>query len=182
MQKVQSPSSHFRGGRRAPVDTIVIHYISAVFVLPSDPFNLEANLKLLQLPIKYKLPDGQPKSVRVSAHYLLTREGEVHQLVDEDDVAWHAGRSRLGKREAVNEFSIGIELVGGEKWDYTEVQYETLAELIQDIRSRHNVPVENIVGHDKIATPKGRKKDPGKHFDWNRLRQAISARELATTG
>ena len=170
MNIVESPSPHFRKGRRVEIDTIVVHYISAVNVTPADPFNLTQIMDLLSKPIEYTADDGQRTSVRVSAHYLITRQGEIHKLVDEQNVAWHAGISSLRGRHidnSCNEFSIGIELMGGRNFPYTDEEYRALIELIRDIRSRYNIVRENIVGHDFIAP--GRKEDPGPHFDWNRV-------------
>jgi len=174
MNIVESPSPHFRKQRSAEIDTIVVHYISAVNIAPNNPFDLEKNLDLLRKPIEYTTPDGQPKSIKVSAHYLISREGSIHKLVDEENVAWHAGKSSLRGREvnsSCNDFSIGIELMGGKNFDYTEAQYEALIELIKDIRTRYTIPKENIVGHDFIAP--GRKIDPGAHFDWDRVLDAV---------
>ena len=170
MNIIESPSPHYREGRRAEIDTIVVHYISAVNINPDDPFNLEQILDLLRKPIKYTADDGQVNSVRVSAHYLITRQGEIHKLVDEQNVAWHAGRSSLRGRHignSCNDFSIGIELMGGKNFDYTDEEYQALIELIRDIRTRYDIAKDNIVGHDFIAP--GRKDDPGPHFDWDRV-------------
>jgi AmpD protein len=170
MNIIESPSPHFRQGRRATIDTIVVHYISAVNIIPHDPFNLEQILDLLRKPIEYTADDGQLKAVRVSAHYLITRQGEIHKLVDEQNLAWHAGISSLRGRHinnSCNEFSIGIELMGGKNFDYTDEEYQALIELIRDIRIRYKIAKEDIVGHDFIAP--GRKEDPGPHFDWDRV-------------
>ena len=174
MNIIESPSSHFRQGRRAAIDAIVIHYISAVNIAPDDPFNLEQILDLLKKPIQYDAGEGQLKTVRVSAHYLISRQGEIYKLVDEQNVAWHAGISSLRGRHidnSCNEFSIGIELMGGKNFDYTDEQYQALIELIRDIRTRYNIAIENIVGHDFIAP--GRKEDPGPHFDWDKVLAGI---------
>jgi AmpD protein len=171
---IESPSSHFRRGRRAAIDTVVVHYISAVNIAPDDPFNLQLILDLLRKPIEYTAGDGKLKSVRVSAHYLITRQGEIHRLVDEQNVAWHAGFSSLRGRhvdDSCNEFSIGIELMGGKNFEYTDKQYQALIELIRDIRTRYEIAAENIVGHDFIAP--GRKEDPGPHFDWDRVLEGL---------
>ena len=174
MNIIESPSPHYRKGRRAAIDTIVVHYISAVDVNPDDPFNLKQILDLLRKPIEYAAENGQLKSIRVSAHYLVTRQGAIHRLVDEQHVAWHAGLSSLRGRQidnSCNEFSIGIELMGGKNFDYTDEEYQALIELIRDIRTRHKIAEENIVGHDFIAPD--RKADPGPHFDWNKVRAGI---------
>jgi len=106
----------------------------------------------------------------VSAHYLIDLKGTVWQLAREDQKTWHAGISRMPEngRESVNDFSIGIELIGTEETDFTQAQYQTLALLTKDIISRH--PVRYIYGHCDIAP--GRKTDPW-GFDWFRYQQDI---------
>lgn len=160
-------SPHFSRNRKMKVDTIVIHYISAVNIDPEDPFNVEGVLDLLTKPI----PVGGGKSVKVSAHYAIDRNGNIYELIDPNNVAWHAGRSKMpdgrSYRNSCNEFSIGIELFGGKWIDFTDAQYEALVGLTRYIKSigAKNVDWE-IVGHDTIAP--GRKVDPGPRFDWNR--------------
>ena len=61
--------------------------------------------------------------------------------------------------------------MGGKNFDYTDEQYQALIELIRDIRTRYNIAIENIVGHDFIAP--GRKEDPGPHFDWDKVLAGI---------
>ncbi|WP_446012046.1 N-acetylmuramoyl-L-alanine amidase [Candidatus Electrothrix sp.] len=106
----------------------------------------------------------------VSSHYLIDLNGKVWQLVAEDKKAWHAGFSRMPNdgRESVNDFSIGIELIGTEDTEFTEAQYKALALLTKDILSRH--PVRYIYGHCDIAP--GRKTDPWR-FDWSRYQRDI---------
>lgn len=48
---------------------------------------------------------------KVSAHLVLSPEGEVTQLVPFNRAAWHAGRSVWKRKSGVNNFSIGIEMV-----------------------------------------------------------------------
>jgi len=100
---------------------------------------------------------------------MIARRGKVYKLVDEECVAWHAGKSTLrgcSVGNSCNDFSIGIELIGNGTKDFTNSQYDSLVKLTRDIRSRHTIPKENIVGHSDIAP--GRKVDPGPHFDWGR--------------
>ena len=105
-------------------------------------------------------------TLRVSAHFFVTRDGVVTQFVSCSDRAWHAGISCWRGRRRCNDFSIGIELEGGENEPFTEVQYAALARLARDLTARY--PIEEIVGHADIAP--GRKTDPGPHFDWGKLR------------
>lgn len=180
---IPKPSSHFRKPRKAPIDTLVLHYISAVNITPDDPFNVEECLKFLREPIVYTVA-GKQKSVRVSAHYLIDRAGDIYQLVDDENVAWHAGKSSLrGRsiRNSCNDFSIGIELVGGAFAEFTDEQYESLIELVRDkILVSNPIPKENMVGHEHIAP--GRKTDPGKQFDWERFFKGVFPEPVQESG
>lgn len=113
----------------------------------------------------------------VSAHYLIDQAGAVLALVPEASRAWHAGLSRMpfpdDSRSDVNGFSIGIELLGKSDDGFSAAQYESLAQLLVDIGTRH--PLRNLVGHNHIAP--GRKDDPGPAFKWRAL--CDRCRELA---
>lgn len=110
----------------------------------------------------------------VSAHYLIDRDGEIFELVSPDRHCFHAGPSRLpledDAREAVNDFSIGIELMGTHTSGFTDIQYVSLARLIQTLKARY--PIRHIFGHADVALPAGRKSDPWL-FDWERLRREM---------
>jgi AmpD protein len=113
------------------------------------------------------------EGLKVSAHYFIDREGEVIELVDPDLTAWHAGESTFEGRAGCNPFSIGIELEGSPDQPFTEEQYRTLKELCLTLMKRYPlITPERIVGHSDIAP--GRKEDPGPHFAWGRLRDALS--------
>lgn len=110
--------------------------------------------------------------LRVAAHALVRRDGELVQYVPFDRRAWHAGVSSWEGREAVNDFSVGIELEGTDEAPYTGAQYARLAELIRALAAAYpGITPERIVGHSDVAP--GRKTDPGPAFDWERLRQAV---------
>ena len=110
------------------------------------------------------------KERRVSAHYCVDRDGTTVQMVDERRTAWHAGVSELGGRTGVNDFSVGIELVNlnDGKDPYPEAQYEAVKRILLDLRTRWDVPNENVVSHAAIARPVGRKSDPV-GFDFDKL-------------
>lgn len=102
----------------------------------------------------------------VSAHYLITREARIYNLVEESLSAWHAGRSAFDfdgngiiceNEKKINRRSIGIELegVGG---DYTAGQLAALKELVQDLLVRYWLGHDRVVGHREVAP--GRKTDP----------------------
>ena len=156
IQRLPLPKNCFRTGWRSEIDTLVLHYISAVNLDRVDPFNQDLIINIF-------------KDYKISAHYLIQRDGETYKLVPDLDTAWHAGKSNLRGRSirgSCNDFSIGIELVGGKWIDFTEQQYDSLIFLTKRLRNLHTIPFENIVGHENIAP--GRKFDPGPHFDWKR--------------
>jgi N-acetyl-anhydromuramoyl-L-alanine amidase len=110
------------------------------------------------------------RGVRVSAHFLIRREGDLIQFVPCACRAWHAGASSWNGRERCNDFSIGVELEGADDVPYTDAQYRRLAGLSAALRRRY--PIADIVGHADIAP--GRKTDPGPAFDWPRYRGSLS--------
>jgi AmpD protein len=114
--------------------------------------------------------------LKVSAHLLIKRGGEITQYVPFDKRAWHAGVSSYQGRERCNEFSVGIELEGTEDTPYTEAQYRQLATVIRALLKTYpKLSTQRIAGHSEIAP--GRKTDPGKAFDWEKLRQLLDGRD-----
>ena len=108
--------------------------------------------------------------LRVSAHFLIRRTGELLQFVPCTKRAWHAGVSTWCGRSGCNDFSIGIELEGTDDLPYTEPQYRVLAELARALQSAY--PIAAIAGHRDIAP--ARKTDPGASLDWPRFRSSIA--------
>nr|WP_256471634.1 N-acetylmuramoyl-L-alanine amidase [Oceanicola sp. 502str15] len=103
----------------------------------------------------------------VSAHYVVSPQGEVWQMVDEELRAWHAGAGRWGGCEDVNSRSIGIEIVNAAKEPFAAPQMRSVEALVEAIMARWGVPPCRVIGHSDIAP--GRKIDPGPRFDWRRL-------------
>lgn len=164
-----------------PVTHVMIHFCSACTQQPQNPYDLNAICKIFE-------------DYGVSAHYLIARDGTVYRLVDENRVAYHAGKGKLPfppyLENSFNGSSIGIELMGiGTQREmapfmsaaeyqriapsdigFTEAQYAALSLLIDDICKRHpNVRKDrhHIVGHDQYAPD--RKTDPGSLFDWKKI-------------
>ena len=104
---------------------------------------------------------------KVSAHYLIGRDGEVVTLVDEKERAWHAGLSWWGGMRDVNSLSIGIELDNNGDEPFADAQIVSLLEVLAGIRKRYHLPVANVVGHGDVAP--SRKVDPSVYFPWKRL-------------
>lgn len=108
--------------------------------------------------------------LRVSAHFLIRRDGEIVQFVPVNLRAWHAGESRFDNRARVNDFSVGIELEGSDDVPFEEAQYAALAVLTGILcEAFPGIVPAHIVGHADVAP--GRKTDPGPWFDWPHYRQ-----------
>lgn len=106
-------------------------------------------------------------AMKVSAHYLIDRDGTVLPLVDENERAWHAGAARWGVIEDVNSASIGIELVNNGDEAFPDAQIGALLDVLADLKRRHHLPRDAFVGHADVA-PK-RKADPNQYFPWATL-------------
>ena len=162
VRRVPSPNFDGRPGDES-IRLIVIHAIS----LPPGKFG---GPEIIQLFTNCLDPEAHPyfreiQGLRVSAHFLVRRDGELIQFVACTDRAWHAGASSWMGRENCNNFSIGIELEGCDELPFEDAQYLTLNRLLADLG--HCFSIEAVVGHSDIAP--GRKTDPGPCFDWHRL-------------
>ncbi|MCL4185296.1 MAG: 1,6-anhydro-N-acetylmuramyl-L-alanine amidase AmpD [Burkholderiaceae bacterium] len=168
-RRVPSPNFDARPAGVA-IDLLVVHHIS----LPPGRFSGDAIERLFTNRLDARAhPAFEPlRGLRVSAHFLIRRRGELLQFVDADARAWHAGASCFLGRERCNDFSIGVELEGDGAHRFTEAQYRRLRRLVAALRARH--PLRWIAGHGDIAP--GRKSDPGPCFDWARV---LAAPEVA---
>lgn len=146
MSSGYAPSS----GRK--IDTVILH--SSYNSLGGDKYSVSKIVDIYE-------------SYGVSAHYIIDRQGKIYRLVEEKNVSYHAGVSRVPDgRTNVNDFSIGIEIVNDDKGDeYTDAQYKAVRALVDDLKQRYSV--KYVLGHDDIAP--GRKSDPW-NFDWDKLR------------
>ena len=163
-RRVDSPNFDARPPGES-VCLIVVHAIS----LPPAQFGSDDIVRLFTNTL-----DAQAHpyfrdiaDLRVSAHFLIRRDGELLQFVSCAQRAWHAGRSSWNGRSRCNDFSLGIELEGCDDLPFEDAQYHRLARLIAVLRAGH--PIAAVVGHSDIAP--GRKTDPGPCFDWRRIDQ-----------
>ena len=110
-------------------------------------------------------------AVRVSCHYVVEEDGSVWHLVDEAKRAWHAGVSHWRGHAALNDRSVGIEIVNpGHEWGYRgfpALQMAAVCDLCLEVLQRHPIPPGNVLGHSDVAPD--RKQDPGELFDWRGL-------------
>lgn len=136
----------------AAIDMIILHYTG----MP----DAEAAVSWLVNPAS-----------QVSSHYVVFEDGQVYQLVEDTQRAWHAGVSYWAGETDINSRSIGIEIVNpGHEFGYRgfpEAQIDALIALTRDLVSRFGVPMERILGHSDVAPD--RKQDPGELFPWERL-------------
>ena len=111
-----------------------------------------------------------PRS-KVSSHFVINQNGKIYRLVQDNQIAWHAGKSCWGKYKNLNKNSIGIELVNkGHQFGYTNFKKRQLSSLIKICKSlikKYKIKKRNIVGHSDIAPL--RKIDPGEKFPWKQL-------------
>ncbi|WP_047984760.1 N-acetylmuramoyl-L-alanine amidase [Ornithinibacillus californiensis] len=167
--------------RNKEITHIVIHSFSNVAINPEHPYRI---IDLYLLLMQYG----------VSTHYVIDRDGDIFQLVPEQRIAFHAGKSGFPYvpffPHNMNDFSIGIELMGiGAKGEmvpiisaivydsldssligFTEKQYDALTNLLEDLHRRYPTIPNNrlhVIGHEDYAP--GRKMDPGSLFDWRKL-------------
>ena len=147
----ETPSPNWNE-RAEPISMVVLHY--------TEMESAAAALERMCDP-----------TAEVSAHYLITEEGEVVRLVAEEKRAWHAGVSYWRGHTDVNGKSIGIELdhpghALGYR-EFSEAQFEALVPLLARIVRTYDIPRANVVGHSDVAP--ARKIDPGELFPWGRL-------------
>ena len=160
---IWQPSPNFgprRGGARPSL--VVIHYTAMQGAQPA--------LERLCDP-----------AAEVSAHYLIGNNGQIWQLVDEAQRAWHAGAGRWGAICDVNSHSVGIELDNTGAHPFAHAQMQALARLLRGILQRWQIPAHGVIGHSDMAPT--RKQDPGAKFDWQglaRIGLAIWPGPLAT--
>ena len=158
---VRLPSPNFdQRAEGMEIALLVIHNIS----LPPGQFGgpFIADLFLNQLDYTADPYFDQLKPLRVSAHFLIRRDGTVMQFVSASDRAWHAGASSFCGQERCNDFSIGIELEGTDFEPFEDAQYAALASLTVALKLAY--PLQHVSGHEQIAP--GRKTDPGPFFNW----------------
>ena len=158
------------------IDTVIVHHIS----LPPGHFRGDAIERLFTNRLDWDAHSyyQRIRGLRVSAHFLLRRDGRALQFVSCEQRAWHAGQSRFRGRGTCNDFSIGIELEGTDETPYAEVQYRCLAGIVAALRRAYpGIAPDAIAGHADIAP--GRKTDPGPAFEWPKLAGLLDDSRLA---
>jgi len=159
VRRIGSPNHDWRPPGSA-ITLLVIHNIS----LPPGEFGGDAIVRLFTntLDTEEHPYYAQLRGMKVSAHFLVRRNGAIIQFVACGKRAWHAGVSSWRGRGRCNDFSIGIELEGDDYQPFTSAQYAALIRLTRRLCRAY--PISGIAGHSDIAPQ--RKTDPGPHFEW----------------
>ena len=168
-RRVASPNQDERPGG-TEVSLLVVHSIS----LPPGEYGGKAIEELFTNRLD---PRAHPyfreiAGLKVSAHFLVRRDGARVQFVPVWRRAWHAGVSCWRGRDRCNDFSIGVELEGSDSSDFAEAQYRSLARLVALLRAA--LPLRHVAAHSDVAP--GRKTDPGRGFAWPRLLALLAQR------
>jgi len=106
---------------------------------------------------------------KVSAHYVICKDGTIHHMLNDYLRAWQAGVSKWGNATDINSLSIGIEIDNNGFEPFTDPQINSLLGLLDRLKKAYNIPEANFIGHADIAP--GRKVDPNKYFPWQKLAQ-----------
>jgi AmpD protein len=148
-------------------ELIVIHSIS----LPPGDYGTGQVQRLFTNQLDWDAHDyfRSIRGLQVSAHFFITRDGQLWQFVSCKDRAWHAGESSYRGKVNCNDYSVGIELEGLEGLLFEQAQYETLSSLSAALLQAY--PINHVAGHEHIAP--GRKQDPGAGFNWPMLRRSL---------
>jgi N-acetylmuramoyl-L-alanine amidase len=166
---ILSPSPNFDARPETKIDFLVLHYTGMKSCAEA--------VARLRDPV-----------AKVSSHYVVDEDGTVYALVDEELRAWHAGVSYWRGVRALNDRSVGIEIVNpGHEFGYRafpEVQMLAVRDLCLGVLGRWpGIEARNVVGHSDIAPD--RKQDPGELFSWAWLAAAgvgVWTDEIAAPG
>ena len=108
---------------------------------------------------------------KVSCHYFISRNGNIYKMINDNQIAWHAGKSKWKNVRNLNKCSIGIEIQNKGHFIYYQnfpkKQISSLIVLMKSLLKKYKIKKSNVLGHSDIAPL--RKKDPGEKFPWNFL-------------
>ena len=104
---------------------------------------------------------------KVSAHYVICKDGTIHHMLNDYLRAWHGGLAKWGNNTDINSSSIGIELDNNGFEPFDSAQINSLLLLLAKLKEDYKIPANNFIGHGDIAP--ARKVDPNIHFPWTQL-------------
>ena len=153
-KSIYSPNQTRKARHKKDIKVIVIHYTG-----------MQSRIESLKRLTNQRF--------KVSCHYFIDKKGKIIRIVDDNKIAWHAGKSKWKNFSNLNKNSIGIELVNkGHRFGYekfSKIQIKKLIKLLLFLKRKYKIQNTNIVGHSDIAP--FRKKDPGEKFPWKMLKQ-----------
>lgn len=164
INKVGMTRNHFQPGNASRIRMIVMHATAGRF--PGD-YNWLRN------------GGGRTSNTWVSIHYYIDKRGTISQMVDDHNIAWHAGTStwvvdgrRIDYNVGCNPVSIGIELenLNNGRDPYPQAQYDAALWLVRKLVAQYTIPRSQLVRHLDIA-PR-RKTDPA-GFPWERFKAQV---------
>lgn len=152
LKKISSPNFSKKKRKSKDIKFIILHYTG----MQSKRVSFK---KLMDI------------NSRVSCHYFVDRKGKIIQMVEDKNIAWHAGKSKWKNIKDLNKNSIGIELVNrghGNKYEnFPKLQIDKLLTLCLILKKKYKIKDRNFLGHSDIAPL--RKIDPGEKFPWLKL-------------
>lgn len=181
---IDSPSPNF-DERKRPIRFIMLHYTgmksenkALELLRDANPMRIEYQDDIVQVPPiaieNAPPPQIKPNLNRVSCHFLVFENGDIHKLVPENKRAWHAGAGFYMGEKDMNSASIGIEIHNGGHDlglpPFPEKQILSVIKLVSYLKNKYGLDRRHIIGHSDWA-PK-RKKDPGEKFPWEKLAHA----------
>lgn len=104
---------------------------------------------------------------KVSAHYVICKDGTVHHMLNDYLRAWHGGVAKWGNNTDINSSSIGIEIDNNGFEPFEPKQIQSLLTLLSILKNKYKIPTANFIGHGDIAPT--RKNDPNIQFPWSLL-------------
>lgn len=150
-------AQHFRHGRPGKPQSIILHATEG---------HKDSDLQTLVTG------DGR----NVSVHWYVLRDGTIYHMVQDGDIANHAGAVMQTKYS--NSFSLGIEQehIAGED-DWPDIQVQTTARICAFLQQQYG-PIE-ITSHAHAAAPSGRKTDP-EGYPWTTFYAALETAKQTT--
>lgn len=113
---------------------------------------------------------------KVSAHYVVAKDGTVYRMVPDEKRAWHAGKAMWNGRTDVNDISIGIEIANMNDGDdiYTDEQVHAVAVLCRYLTEKYKLPPGSITSHYAVSYALQGKTDP-QGWRWNDFSKAYKS-------
>jgi N-acetylmuramoyl-L-alanine amidase len=149
---IQWKASPNHKNRKAKIEAIIIHHTA----------NTATFSGLMRWMTK--------KESKVSAHYFISKKGAIVQMVKDERIAYHAGKSELNGRKWVNNFSIGIECdYDSRHAPMTSEMYDALVWLTSELTRKYSIDAANVVDHRTVSPSRKPFDLVEGSFDWGQF-------------